>query len=128
MRLMERNDVFLLAGLTIALFVVFSRPIAQLLDYVRDIEATSGLQLTPGRGGDAASGGGPTPAAPGTEVCFPMLVGGAPVGVLGVSASPPLGDEQRRSLQAAAALLAVSIKNAELFREIHENSVRDSMT
>jgi diguanylate cyclase (GGDEF)-like protein len=60
--------------------------------------------------------------------CFPMIIAGTPVGVLGVDAEPPLNDQQRRMLTAAAALLAVSLKNAELFREVHENSVRDSLT
>jgi diguanylate cyclase (GGDEF)-like protein len=60
--------------------------------------------------------------------CFPMIIAGDPLGVLAVAADPPLKDEQRRILTAAAALLAVSLKNAALFREVHENSVRDSLT
>jgi len=60
--------------------------------------------------------------------CFPMIIAGMPVGVLGVEATPPLNDQQRRILTAAAALLAISLKNAELFREVHDNSVRDSLT
>jgi diguanylate cyclase (GGDEF)-like protein len=71
--------------------------------------------------GDPAAGGEPF-------ACFPMIIAGTPVGVLGVDADPPLNDQQRRMLTAAAALLAVSLKNAELFREVHENSVRDSLT
>ena len=62
------------------------------------------------------------------DVCFPMIVAGAPVGVLGVSPTPPLTEHQRSVLAAGAALLAVSLKNAELFHEVHENSVRDSLT
>jgi diguanylate cyclase (GGDEF)-like protein len=62
------------------------------------------------------------------DVCFPMIVAGRPVGVLGVDAEPPLTEHQRSVLTAAAALLAVSLKNAELFYEVHENSVRDSLT
>lgn len=62
------------------------------------------------------------------DVGFPMIVAGTPVGVLGVDSKPPLSDQQRSVLTAAAALLAVSLKNAELFREVHENSVRDSLT
>jgi diguanylate cyclase (GGDEF)-like protein len=62
------------------------------------------------------------------DVCFPMIVGGTPVGVLGASCDPPLTDHQRGVLAAAAALLAVSVKNAELFGAAHENSVRDSLT
>jgi diguanylate cyclase (GGDEF)-like protein len=70
----------------------------------------------------------PAVAASGDDVCFPMIVAGRPVGVLGVSAMPPLTDHQRSVLAAAAALLAVSLKNAELFREVHDNSVRDALT
>jgi hypothetical protein len=47
MRLLGRNDAVLLVGLTVALFVVFSRPIATVLDYAREIEQSSGLLLTP---------------------------------------------------------------------------------
>ena len=59
---------------------------------------------------------------------FPLIVAGTEVGVLGVSPDPPLTEHQRSVLTAAAALLAVSLKNAELFHEVHENSVRDSLT
>jgi diguanylate cyclase (GGDEF)-like protein len=62
------------------------------------------------------------------DVCFPMIVAGTPVGLLGVSPEPPLAEHQRVALAAAAALLAVSLKNAELFHEVHETSVRDSLT
>ena len=64
----------------------------------------------------------------GQFACFPMIIAGTPLGVLGIDAEPPLSDQQRRMLTAAAALLAASLKNAELFREVHENSVRDSLT
>jgi GAF domain-containing protein len=37
-------------------------------------------------------------------------------------------DHQRSVFSAAAALLAVSLKNSELFREVRENSVRDALT
>ncbi|HLG55727.1 MAG TPA: GGDEF domain-containing protein [Vicinamibacterales bacterium] len=234
MRVMGRNDAVLMVGLTVALFVIFSGPVAQLLDYVREIEETRGLHLlpalvilatifsfhqlrkrqeirtesltvaraaqeateraaemsrlvafghalartmdsessdsiravlnahipllAPGRGawvmtrtrtghweaqaavGEAAAGEreraarralgeadpvvGPTPV----EVCFPMIIAGTPEGVLGVAPEPPLTDHQRSVLSAAAALLAVSLKNSELFREVRENSVRDGLT
>ena len=231
---MGRNDAVLMVGLTVALFVIFSGPMAKLLDYVREVEKIHGLQLlpalvilatifsfhqlfkrqeiraeslsvaraakeateraaelsrlvafghalartmdsqshdsiraamaahipllAPGRDawvmtrtragvweslvavGDSSPGDreraarralgeadpfiGPTP----TEVCFPMIIAGTPEGVLGVAPEPPLTDHQRSVLSAAAALLAVSLKNAELFREIRENSVRDGLT
>ena len=63
-----------------------------------------------------------------SDVTFPMIVAGKPIGVLGVGAHPPVSDQQRGVLTAVAALLAVSLKNAELFREVHENSVRDALT
>lgn len=69
------------------------------------------------------------PVAGGTpDAAFPMIVAGSPIGVLGVTATPPLSDQQRSVLTAAAALLGVSLKNSELFREVHENSVRDALT
>jgi diguanylate cyclase (GGDEF)-like protein len=47
---------------------------------------------------------------------------------MGVSSRPPLNEHTRSILSAAAALLAVSLKNAELFREVRDNSVRDPLT
>jgi diguanylate cyclase (GGDEF)-like protein len=70
----------------------------------------------------------PVVGADAGDVGFPMIVAGEPMGVLGVASTPPLLDQQRSILTAAAALLAVSLKNAELFREVHENSVRDALT
>ncbi len=60
--------------------------------------------------------------------CFPMVVGGTGIGVIGITAHPPLSEAQRSVLTAAAALLGASVKNAELFNEVHENSVRDALT
>lgn len=231
---MGRNDVVLMVGLTIALFVIFSGPVSHFLDYVREIEASSGVHLlpalfilatifsihqhrkrqemrdeadsvarsareaterasemgrlvafghalarsmdsdssdsirdvaaahipllAPGRGAwvmtrtrgghweSLAAVGESSPAdreraargalgeaepivdaIPG-EMCFPMIVAGTPEGVLGVAPEPPLTDHQRSILSAAAALLAVSLKNSQLFREVRENSVRDALT
>lgn len=59
---------------------------------------------------------------------FPLLVGGAAMGVLGAKTSGPLAADRRRIIEAAAALLAVSVKNAQLFREVKDNSVKDSLT
>jgi len=73
--------------------------------------------------GDAVAG-----AAVPNDVCFPMVVGGQPVGVLGVASEPPVTEHQRIVLSAAAALLGGALKNAELFEVVHENSVRDALT
>jgi diguanylate cyclase (GGDEF)-like protein len=60
--------------------------------------------------------------------CFPLVVAGSAIGAIGLAPNPPLTDAQRSVLAAAAALLAASVKNAELFNEAHENSVRDVLT
>jgi diguanylate cyclase (GGDEF)-like protein len=232
MRIVGRNDLFLLLGLAIALFAITSRPIGRALVYAQEIERSMGLQLLPGLvilagvfifhlvrkrhearedaltastelrqataraaemerlvefgkalaqsltyesvraaavshiatlTGDRQSWAmvrtsthwrrlavtGDIPLAdceraaqlalgetalsragihPRNDVTFPMIVGGDPIGVVGVSADPPLDEQQRSVIAAAAAMLAVSLKNAELFQVVHENSVRDSLT
>ena len=57
-----------------------------------------------------------------------MLTAGEAVGVFGVSSEPPLTEPQRIILAGAAALLAVSLKNADLIHTLHESSVRDGLT
>lgn len=63
------------------------------------------------------------------HLCFPMLVGERPVGVLGVRQgreAPTLAE--RRVLGAAAALLAIAVRNVQWFQENRDNSLRDSLT
>ena len=70
-----------------------------------------------------------SPLAAPRSIGFPLVVGGSALGVLGVRPDEGvLPDDKRRIIEAAAALLAVSIKNAQLFREVKENSVRDALT
>jgi diguanylate cyclase (GGDEF)-like protein len=60
---------------------------------------------------------------------FPLMVGSAAIGVLGVR--PPNGvltDAQRRAIEASAPALALAIRHAQLARELKENSVRDALT
>ncbi len=229
MRLVARNDLVLVLGLSLALFVIFSRPLAQLLAFVRQMEEAHGLQLLPAlvilatffsfhqlrkrqesraeaigaaravqeatarademsrlvAFGHALSRALDTDAiqsvamahlpvlAPGRtawvmvrprglwepfvtigesdfeerqlaaqralgeaeplvgeagDVCFPLIIAGTPLGVLGVQAAPQPTPALRSVLAAAASMLAVSLKNAELFREVKENSVRDALT
>jgi diguanylate cyclase (GGDEF)-like protein len=229
MRLISRNDLFLLFGLTIALFAIVSQPLGDFLDYTRTIDETWDLELLPGlvilavvfmfhqvrkrhesralaltsaaearqataraaemerlvnfgralgesldlkaigtvaaehlptlaegRGAWAMALNGTSwrplavvadrsvaeceiaarhalgDATPGAEVpddvCFPMMVGGHPVGVIGVGSAPAASEHERTVLAAAAALLGGALKNAELFQVVHENSVRDSLT
>jgi diguanylate cyclase (GGDEF)-like protein len=230
MRLFGRHDLLLAAGLAAALIVVFSGPVARLIDYARQVESARGLQLlpalviltvvfvlhqlwkrqemrartlasdlaareatdrasdmtrlvalgqalarsldiesiraaaaahlpllVPGRGiwGLLRTGSGWTPllvvgdslppereaaaclalglgnsdggTSP-TEICLPMLAADESVGVLGVAPDPPLTPHQRSMLAAATALLAVSVKNASLFREVRESGARDGLT
>src|SRR5688500_15556559 len=48
MRLIGRNDLFLLVGLTIALFAIFSGPLARALDFVIQIDQARQVRLLPG--------------------------------------------------------------------------------
>ena len=230
MRLFGRNDIVLLGGLALALFIVFSQPLGKMFDFVSEIEDTYQVQLLPafmilvalysfhqvrkreevrvaalasasaaahatarademerliafsqaiarslteesikaaaiahvpqlapnriawalarsdGQWRPLMNVGDVTPLAqesaakialceidppPGVEpefTCFPMIIAGMPVGVLGVAAKPAMADDQRRILTTAAALLAVSLKNSELFREVVESNVRDPLT
>ena len=60
---------------------------------------------------------------------FPLIVGGSAIGVLGVRPHEAvLPADRRRIIEAAAALLAMSIKNAQLSQEVRESSVRDTLT
>ncbi len=61
--------------------------------------------------------------------CFALTVGDEIVGVMGLPEVPePLSDALQRVLSMAAALLAVSIKNAQLFGDLHDNSLRDGLS
>jgi diguanylate cyclase (GGDEF)-like protein len=60
------------------------------------------------------------------HVCFAMLVGDAVAGVLGFPAGSP--NTMRPTMGAAAALLAVAIRNAQLFADVRDDSVKDALT
>ena len=63
------------------------------------------------------------------HIGFPMIVGGKTVGVLGVRPEGgAMAPDRRRIVEAAAALLAVSVKNSQLFREVRDNSIKDPLT
>jgi diguanylate cyclase (GGDEF)-like protein len=66
--------------------------------------------------------------APG-HLVVPMSAGGNPVGVLGIpDAAGPFSASRKRVLAMAAALLAISIRNAQLFQDLRANSLRDTLT
>jgi diguanylate cyclase (GGDEF)-like protein len=78
---------------------------------------------------DRLLAGGHSIADDGSTTGFPLVVGRAAVGVLGVGAGADgLDPDRHRAIEAAAALLAVSLKNAQLFTEVRENSWRDALT
>jgi diguanylate cyclase (GGDEF)-like protein len=63
------------------------------------------------------------------HLCLPLTAGGRPVGVLGIpDAAGPFTDGRQRMLAMAGALLAISLRNAQLFHEVRENSLRDGLT
>jgi diguanylate cyclase (GGDEF)-like protein len=63
------------------------------------------------------------------HLCVPLTAGGHPVGVLGIPESGGAFMPARtRVLEMAGALLAISLRNAQLFHELRENSLRDGLT
>ncbi len=61
------------------------------------------------------------------HVCFAMLADTRPLGVLALS--PRAGaDDVRRTMGTAAALLSIAIRNAQLFADVRDHSVKDALT
>ncbi|HEY3045214.1 MAG TPA: sensor domain-containing diguanylate cyclase [Vicinamibacterales bacterium] len=62
-------------------------------------------------------------------LCVPLTAGGSSVGVLGIPEScGPFDDARQGMLSAAAALLGIAVRNAQLFSEVRETSLRDGLT
>ena len=59
---------------------------------------------------------------------FPMVAGGVAVGVLGIEDGATITGDQRKALGAATALIAIAVRNVQLFLETREQSLRDSLT
>ena len=72
--------------------------------------------------------GGLQVSLPTDDECFPVVIADTPVCVLGLASEPPLTAHQRSVLTTAVALLAASLKNAELLQELHENGLQDGLT
>jgi len=64
----------------------------------------------------------------GDDVCFPMVVADASLGVVGVRNAPEMSIAERRALGAAVSLLAIAIRNVQLLTQTRESSVRDQLT
>ncbi len=63
------------------------------------------------------------------DVCVPMTAGGHTIGVMGApQASGAFDGHRPRTLAAAATLLAISLRNTELFEKLRETSLRDGLT
>jgi diguanylate cyclase (GGDEF)-like protein len=63
------------------------------------------------------------------QLCFPLVAAGATLGTLGVPvAEASLETLRRQVVGAAAALVAVSVRSANLLRDVRKNSLRDSLT
>ncbi len=62
------------------------------------------------------------------DFCLPMIVGTVTVGVIGVKNTPEVSAAEKHALCAAAALLAIAIRNSQLLAETRGSSVRDSLT
>ena len=71
----------------------------------------------------------PAPILVDGHLCLPMAAGGCAVGVLGLpGAAETPSDGRHRVVTMAAALLAIALRNAQLFHEVRENSLRDGLT
>lgn len=65
----------------------------------------------------------------GEDCCFPLVVAGQAIGVLGVSEQKrPLTANAESVLTAAAALLAAAVRTAQLLAELRETAVIDPLT
>lgn len=70
---------------------------------------------------------------PGAWDTFPMFAGGKLVGLMGVAQTvgdrpQPLSESQRRILEMTSSLVGLSIKNAQLFRQVRQLSAIDVLT
>ena len=63
----------------------------------------------------------------GEVLCFPMVAGVA-VGVLGIHDGATITGDQRKALGVATGLIAIAVRNVQLFLETREHSLRDSLT
>jgi diguanylate cyclase (GGDEF)-like protein len=91
---------------------------------VEDLESMANRALSPETLLEARREG----ITEGEAVCFPMLAGGATVGVFGIHEGSTLTRDERKGLGAAAALIAIAVRNVQLFLETRENSLRDGLT
>jgi diguanylate cyclase (GGDEF)-like protein len=61
-------------------------------------------------------------------LCFPLVAAGVAVGALGIQDGSTITSDQRKALGAAAGLIAIAVRNVQLFLETREYSLRDGLT
>jgi len=91
---------------------------------VESLERLATQVLTPDALRQAARGN----EADAAELHLPLMAGGAPVGVIGISNLPAMSEEERKAWGAAAAVLAIGVRNMQLFSQTREQSLRDALT
>jgi diguanylate cyclase (GGDEF)-like protein len=64
----------------------------------------------------------------GDILCFPMVAAGVAMGVLGIHDGATVTSDERKALGVATGLVAIAVRNVQLFLETREYSVRDSLT
>ncbi len=64
----------------------------------------------------------------GDVLCFPLVAAGVAVGVLGIQDGATITSDQRKALGAATGLIAIAVRNVQLFLATREYSLRDGLT
>ena len=88
-----------------------------------EVEAIADRAVSPETLSDARLAG----IVEGDVLCFPMIAGVA-VGALGIHDGTAIPGDQRKALGVAIGLIAIAVRNVQLFVETREYSLRDSLT
>jgi diguanylate cyclase (GGDEF)-like protein len=91
---------------------------------VEELESVAERALLP----ESLSEAGIEGTAHGEALCFPMLAGEEVVGVLGIRDGSGLTQDERKALAAATGLMAIAVRNVNLFLATKEHGVRDGLT
>ena len=59
---------------------------------------------------------------------FPLMVGETVFGVLGINHAGKIDEDRLRAIEAAASLLAVSLRNVQVLQKVRETGIRDGLT
>jgi diguanylate cyclase (GGDEF)-like protein len=97
-------------------------------DGIEPLPPSARLQQFAEWAASGAAAGEPSDGASIEEAWFPLVAGSNVVGVMGITGSPGLTLEQRNLAGAAAAIMAIGVKNMQLFLETRELSLRDRLT